>query len=197
MNFCPNKHCDFGSFLRFLEKIWTCRKYGSSQLNLSCFSESKALNPPLGNKITHLLKKNDGTPPNRKEHSVWKSQKKSHSTLRAKRATFTFWVEKSSSKLPKMVNFGDFSETWKCDFFGDFQPLCTYLYYMRSRETYVMLIHTLTTIQSFSKTFWRFCLSTPTVHTVLKDHFSSKIVFDSIFYRWVHTVFKNHRKSRI
>ena len=24
-------------------------------------------------------------------HSVWKSQKKSHSTLRAKRATFTFW----------------------------------------------------------------------------------------------------------
>ena len=28
-------------------------------------------------------------------HSVWKSQKKSHSTLRAKRATFTFWVDKS------------------------------------------------------------------------------------------------------
>ena len=53
----------FCNFLRFLEKIWTCRKYGSSQLNLSCFSESKALNPPLGNKITHLLKKNDGTPP--------------------------------------------------------------------------------------------------------------------------------------
>ena len=29
------------------------------------------------------------------EHGVWKSQKKSHSTLRAKRATFTFWVDKS------------------------------------------------------------------------------------------------------
>ena len=28
-------------------------------------------------------------------HGVWKSQKKSHSTLRAKRATFTFWVDKS------------------------------------------------------------------------------------------------------
>ena len=28
-------------------------------------------------------------------HNVWKSQKKSHSTLRAKRATFTFWVDKS------------------------------------------------------------------------------------------------------
>ena len=29
------------------------------------------------------------------DHGVWKSQKKSHSTLRAKRATFTFWVDKS------------------------------------------------------------------------------------------------------
>ena len=28
-------------------------------------------------------------------YSVWKSQKKSHSTLRANRATFTFWVDKS------------------------------------------------------------------------------------------------------
>ena len=46
-----------------------------SQLNLSCFSESKALNPPLGNKITHLLKKNDGTPPNRKEGRLKKTLK--------------------------------------------------------------------------------------------------------------------------
>ena len=30
-----------------------------------------------------------------KVHGVWKSQKKSHSTMRAKRATFTFWVDKS------------------------------------------------------------------------------------------------------
>ena len=44
-------------------------------------------------------------------HSVWKSQKKSHSALRAKRATFTFWVAKSSLKMPKMVNFGDFLKT--------------------------------------------------------------------------------------
>ena len=28
-------------------------------------------------------------------HGVWKSQKKSHSTLRAKRATFTFWMDES------------------------------------------------------------------------------------------------------
>ena len=34
-------------------------------------------------------------------HGVWKSQKKSHSTLRAERATFTFWVDKSSFKNAK------------------------------------------------------------------------------------------------
>ena len=45
-------------------------------------------------------------------HSVWKSTKKSHSTLRAKRATFIFWVDKSSLKMPKMVNFGEFLKTW-------------------------------------------------------------------------------------
>ena len=31
-------------------------------------------------------------------HIVWKSPKKSHSKLRAKRATFTFWVDKSLFK---------------------------------------------------------------------------------------------------
>ena len=46
------------------------------------------------------------------KHCVWKSQKKSHSTLRAKRATFTFWVDKSSLKMPKMVHFGVFLKTW-------------------------------------------------------------------------------------
>ena len=48
-------------------------------------------------------------------HSVWKSQKKSHSTLRAKRATFTFLVDKSSFKMPKMVNLASF---WKTEAFG-------------------------------------------------------------------------------
>ena len=43
-------------------------------------------------------------------HGVWKSQKKSHSTLRAKRATFTFWVDQSYLKMPKMLHFGDFGE---------------------------------------------------------------------------------------
>ena len=41
-------------------------------------------------------------------HSVWKSPKKSHSWLRAKRAMFTFWVDKSSLKMPKMAYFGEF-----------------------------------------------------------------------------------------
>ena len=36
-------------------------------------------------------------------HGVWKSEKKSHSSTRAKRATFTFWVDKSSFKTPKIV----------------------------------------------------------------------------------------------
>mgnify|MGYP006903934288 FL=1 len=45
-------------------------------------------------------------------HGVWKSQKKSHSTLRAKRATFRFWVDKSWLKMPKMVHFGEFLKTW-------------------------------------------------------------------------------------
>ena len=39
---------------------------------------------------------------------VWKSQIKSHSTLWAKQATFTFWVGKSSIKMTKKVNFGEF-----------------------------------------------------------------------------------------
>ena len=43
-------------------------------------------------------------------HCVWKSQKKSHSTLRAKRALFIFWVDKSSLKMPKMFILANF---WK------------------------------------------------------------------------------------
>ena len=45
-------------------------------------------------------------------HGIWKSQKKSHSTLRAKRATFTFWVDKRSIKMPDMVQVGEFLKTW-------------------------------------------------------------------------------------
>ena len=45
-------------------------------------------------------------------HGVSKSQKKSHSTLRAKRATFTFWVDKSWWKnWWKMSNWKHSNET--------------------------------------------------------------------------------------
>ena len=39
---------------------------------------------------------------------MFENQKKSHLTLRAKRATFTFKVDKSSLKMPKSVYFGNF-----------------------------------------------------------------------------------------
>ena len=45
-------------------------------------------------------------------HSVWKSKKKSHSILRSKWATFTFWVAKSSLKMPKLVHLGEFVKAW-------------------------------------------------------------------------------------
>ena len=45
-------------------------------------------------------------------HSVWKSQEMSHSNLRAKRATFTFWVDKSWLKMPKNVHFSEFLKIW-------------------------------------------------------------------------------------
>ena len=53
-------------------------------------------------------------------HYGWKSQKKSHLTLRAKRAMFTFQVDKSSLKMAKMGIFFFFE--W--DIFGNFQTLC-------------------------------------------------------------------------
>ena len=49
-------------------------------------------------------------------HSVWKLKKKSHSSLRAKRATFTCWqklVENAKSEI----------------FLGDFQTMCTRLFW--------------------------------------------------------------------
>ena len=45
-------------------------------------------------------------------HSVWNWPRMSHSTLRAKRATFTFWVDKSYLKMPKMVHLGEFLKNY-------------------------------------------------------------------------------------
>ena len=60
-------------------------------------------------KITTSYLPTDSNQPARKViHSVSKSQKKSHSTLRAKRATFNFGVDEKSLKMPKMAHFGKF-----------------------------------------------------------------------------------------
>ena len=61
-------------------------------------------------------------------HSVWKSKKKSHSTLRAKRATFRIWVDKSSLKMPKVVNF---SELWKPEACGQTELTVEWLHFRR------------------------------------------------------------------
>ena len=56
------------------------------------------------------------------KHSVWKSKKKSYSTLRAKQATFTFWVVKSlfqNAKLKQVRHFGWFSNTLNLGKNGD------------------------------------------------------------------------------
>ena len=45
-------------------------------------------------------------------HNVWKLLKKSHSIIRAKRATFTFWADKSSSKNAKNGTYGEFLKAW-------------------------------------------------------------------------------------
>ena len=45
-------------------------------------------------------------------HSVWKSQKKSHFTLRAKRAMFTLWVNKCKLKNAKNSQFWEVLKIW-------------------------------------------------------------------------------------
>ena len=49
--------------------------------------------------------------------------KKSHSTLRAKRATFTFSVDNSSLKMPKNGQFCDGTKQKLVEILGDFQTL--------------------------------------------------------------------------
>ena len=49
------------------------------------------------------------------EYTVFENHRKSLiqvSTLRAKQATFPFWVDKSWIKMPKMIHFGQFLKTW-------------------------------------------------------------------------------------
>ena len=69
-------------------------------------------------------------------HSVWKPQKKSHTTLRAKRATFSIWrvLTNWSYQSNSVTRHTTFNWTkidrkcqrskFKCDIFGDFKTLC-------------------------------------------------------------------------
>ena len=84
-----------------------------------------SVNPRYNSNIMHPIDQTSqgwDHPSSKKQFRFWwnfflktwclKITKKSHSTLQAKRAMFTFWVDKSSLKMPKMVNFGDFLKTW-------------------------------------------------------------------------------------
>ena len=56
-------------------------------------------------------------------------RKRSHSTLRAKRAPFTFWVAKSSLKMPKTevcVQTVLPAKNFKWDIFGHFQTMWSF-----------------------------------------------------------------------
>ena len=64
----------------------------------------------LGLKDENVQKRSPASFDFRHNHCLWKSLKMSHSTLRAKRATVTFWVDKSYSKMPKMVNFWKYED---------------------------------------------------------------------------------------
>ena len=92
------------------------------------------------------------------QHSVWKSQKKSHSTLRAKRATFTFfksgqkWIKNAknglfwrvfeslpSNSVTRQVTFNREKNGRKCqninnqcDILSGFQTFWNYSYYSLS-----------------------------------------------------------------
>ena len=72
----------------------------------------------LGNLLTYLAWDNSyGKLQSNKNfewnnQSVWKSHKKSHSTLRAKRATFSFEVDKTWLKMPKIIKYSKFLKIW-------------------------------------------------------------------------------------
>ena len=64
--------------------------------------------------FSYISERKAGRPLMPLPHGVWKSQKKSHSTLRAKRATFTLRVYKSSLKMLKMFNLTSYWKPQAC-----------------------------------------------------------------------------------
>ena len=85
----------------------------------TCFSHYKGHFSPLknvfffcGEKKNFLWYRKNTAKERRPGSRCLKITEKSHSILRAKRATFTFWVDKNSLKMPKMVHFDEFLKTW-------------------------------------------------------------------------------------
>ena len=84
-----------GKEIRFLSSQLQKEDVTKEQYNAMMNAYSQMIMAPASKQKTDLVCAKQVL-----DHGVWKSQKKSHSTLRAKRVTFTFWVDKSSIKMP-------------------------------------------------------------------------------------------------
>ena len=81
----------FGEERKLLEIVWKKRLSALADFKILKRAWNMANKSKGKIKITTSYLPTDSNQPARKViHRVWKSQKKSHSTLRAKRATFTF-----------------------------------------------------------------------------------------------------------
>ena len=96
---------------QLLNLVFSSQPNNDQQIELSRPQPSKPAAKKSSKSITQLLAVTTGVAAgiarvsHRSLHDVWKSQKKSQSTLQAKLAMLTFWTDKS--KL-KMVHFGEF-----------------------------------------------------------------------------------------
>ena len=115
--------CRFrGFFLRLLRGCWVVRRRPQTIIFRPAIGPKLGVGSPAsGSKLPSLLialkqenvcKADERRTHARREllrvlgfnspsHGIWKSQKKYHSKLRAKRALFISWVDKSSLKMPK------------------------------------------------------------------------------------------------
>ena len=97
----------FDDFLRIFTCLYSILFWGQVLIFNSSKTRFKGLSSASWSKIRWKNDKSrwDTKALPKPTHSVWKSPQKSHSTLRAKRATFTFWVDKSSLKNAKNGQF--------------------------------------------------------------------------------------------
>ena len=113
VRFCKANPCPFPKANTCWEHQWLRVEWSRLRPSLSLLSEKSA---DFGGCEPRMIIRN--------MHGVWNSKKKSHSTLRAKRATFTFWVKKKFNE--KGQKWSILASFWKprnvqWDFFCDFQ----------------------------------------------------------------------------